>query len=252
MKPQETFDALVRKSAAYSEEEQKSFAWGTVRNLYERYYLYCAGGEGRIPKRIHQIWLGGKLPEKYKRHTATWKQYHPTWKYKLWTDRDIEDFGLRNKTLFNHAKNNGQRSDIFRYEILNRYGGIYVDTDFECLKPFDDLLYLDFFTGISWDTKLVLYIGLIASVPEHPILKQCIESMSAYDGHDANMVMNTTGPYYFTRCFLNAVNETKGVVAFPMDFFYPLPNYLRSTKTPYIYVKDFSYAIHHWAVTWIK
>ena len=249
----ETFDMLMRRSAAYSEREQRNPDWQKVKALYEDNYVNCADNETRIPKKIHQIWLGGILPDKYKIFANSWWKHHPKWEYKLWTDKDVDEFGLKNKNLFYKAKNMGQRSDIFRYEILERHGGIYVDTDFECLKPFDDLLFLDFFTGISYDTKMILYIGLIASIPGHPILKRCIDSMGGYDGHTAHVIMDVTGPYFFTRCFLNSVNKKlKGVVAFPMDFFYPLPNYIRSSKTPYKYVKDFSYAIHHWAVTWIK
>jgi mannosyltransferase OCH1-like enzyme len=249
----ETFDTLVRKSAAYSEKEQKTPLWETARILYENNYINCADNVTRIPKNIHQVWLGGKLPDKYRVLSESWKRLHPAWQYRLWTDKDVESFGLKNKGLFYKAKNMGQRSDIFRYEILNRHGGIYIDTDFECLKPFDDLLYLDFFTGISYDTKMVLYIGLIATIPGHPIIESCINSMGFYDGHNSFDVMETTGPYHFTRCFYDTVNkDTKGVVAFPMDFFYPLPNYLRNSKEPYKYVKDFSYAIHHWAVTWMK
>ena len=39
-------------------------------------------------------------------------------------------FALEQKIL-------GEKSDIFRYEILYRFGGVYVDTDFECIKPFE-------------------------------------------------------------------------------------------------------------------
>lgn len=249
----ETFDTLVRRSAAYCEAEQKTPLWDTARTLYENNYVNYESDITKIPKRIHQIWLGGALPDKYKKLSESWNRLHPTWEYRLWTDGDVDGFGLKNKELFNKAQNMGQRSDIFRYEILNRLGGIYVDTDFECLKPFYDLLYLDFFTGISYDTKMVLYIGLIATVPGHAIIRSCIDSMKPYEGQSANAIMDVTGPYYFTRCFFNSVSkETKGVVAFPMDFFYPLPNYLRTTNKPYDYVKSFSYAIHHWAVTWLK
>ena len=252
MKYLKDFDDLVRRSASYSEAEQGSPDWITAKTLYENNYINY-DGVIKIPKIIHQVWLGGELPHKYKVLSESWKRFHPTWEYKLWTDKDVEGFGLKNKELFYKAVNMGQRSDIFRYEILNRHGGLYIDTDFECLKPFDDLLYLDFFTGISYDTKMVLYVGLIATVPGHPIIEKCVNLIGSYNGNNVFTVMDTTGPYYFTRCFYETVNkDTKGVVAFPMDFFYPLPNYLRDTKEPHKYIKDFSYAIHYWAVTWMK
>ena len=141
-----------------------------------------------------------------------------------------------------------------RYHILLQYGGIYVDTDFECIKPFDNLLYLDFFTGVGYPKEVELYIGLIGSVPKHQILRHIILNMieAKYDGSWKKM-FQTTGSYFFTKMFFDMVNQyTVGVVAFPPDFFYPYPNNVRRDEKidPYSFVKPISYAIHHWAVSW--
>ena len=76
--------------------------------------------EPLIPKIIHQIWLGSSLPEKYKRFQQSWKKYHPDWTYILWSEKEIEEFGLKNKKIYDKTKNLGQKSDIARYEILYR------------------------------------------------------------------------------------------------------------------------------------
>ena len=67
----------------------------------------------------------------------SWIKYHPGWQYILWTDEEIEKLNLVNKPLYRACKSYGAKSDIARYEILYRYGGLYVDCDFECLQPFD-------------------------------------------------------------------------------------------------------------------
>jgi inositol phosphorylceramide mannosyltransferase catalytic subunit len=154
---------------------------------------------------------------------------------------------------FKSSNNLGTRSDIASYEILRQHGGLYVDTDFECLKPFDELTYLSYFLGIAYDIKLELYHGLMASVPNHPIVTACIEKQTkVYDGEDANKIMDATGPYHLTRCFLQSVGDNfEGVVAFPMQYFYPYPNYERFGNEPYKFIKDYSYAIHHWHVSWL-
>jgi hypothetical protein len=99
-----------------------------------------------------------------------------------------------------------------------------------------------------------LYIGLIGSVPYHPIITECIDSLTtSYRGDSSMIIMKSTGPYYFTKCFLLKVkSDTEGVVAFPMDFFYPLPNNIRGNLVPYLYTKPFSYAIHHWNIIWLR
>jgi len=73
-----------------------------------------------------------------------------------------------------------------------------------------------------------------------------------YNGNDGNKIMNITGPEHITRCFFSSVTEsTKGVVAFPMDFFFPFPNNVRFTDNAYTYVKPWSYAVHHWKTSWL-
>ena len=251
----DSFDEMIAKSYNYDDREyHHSPHWSIAKSLFVKNYLCVSGGDSVIPKKIHQIWLGGEVPEKYEYFMQSWKRFHPTWEYRLWTDADAESFGMERIDAYHSSSNMGTRSDIFSYEILRRHGGLYVDTDFECLKPFDDLLHLSFFAGISYDAKFVLYHGLMASIPNHPILERCVNDMGAgYDGNDGTRIMEATGPYHLTRCFISGVyNAPDGVVAFPMEYFYPLPNNKRHDTDPYKYVTDKSLAIHHFFVSWLK
>jgi len=97
-----------------------------------------------IPKIIHQVWEGRSdpLPDFYKQLGETWKKHHPDWKYEFWNGDRMETFIENNfpyftDTYFNF-KYNIQRWDVIRYLILYKIGGMYVDFDYECLKPFDD------------------------------------------------------------------------------------------------------------------
>ena len=244
------FDKIMQKSYGYDSAEFYSSAnWGVVRQLFKDNY-HPNGVTYRIPKKIHQIWLGSPLPEVYREYTESWVKFHPDWEYKLWTDKDVKGIRIMSKQCYRRAVNPAMKSDILRYEILRQIGGIYVDTDFECLKPFDDLMYLDFFTGVGYDCILQLYNGLIASVPNHPIMNDCANITSEYQGKRGSIILNETGANYFTKCFLRSV--TGKVVAFPIDYFYPFPNHLRGKDNPYKYVTENSYAIHHWAVSWSR
>ena len=80
------------------------------------------------------------------------------------TDNNINDVVLTNRIIYDSITNLGQKSDYLRYHILNQFGGIYVDTDFECLKSFDSLSYVDFLVGVGYRAavqgkKLVLSLG---------------------------------------------------------------------------------------------
>lgn len=253
-----SFYESMKTSYAFDESTYKECGdFRIVENLYNKYYIEKIMGDNKtnhIPRKIHQVWLGGNLPIAYKKITSTWKKYHPEWDYKLWTDQDIADFGLINIDNYNKTKNVAIRSDILRYEILYKEGGLYVDTDFECLKSFEDLIYLNFFSGMAYTKELLMYNGLMASIPGSNIMKSCIENIKSVNDSCATAIFNSTGPQYFTKIFLETIKkECENIVSFPVTYFYPYPNSEAGKLDPkYIktYIKPESYAVHQWHVSW--
>ena len=209
-----------------------------------------------IPKIIHHIWLGSPLPEKYKRFRDSWIEKHPDWHCILWTDEDIEVLQLANKKLYDATSSYGEKSDIARYEILYRYGGLYVDTDFFCLKPFDIFHHcFDFYTGIAYSGPLWLFNGLIAAAPGHPILKACIEHIYRAPGATDSFfeILNRTGPRYFSWCYKQCIDQCPRSVALPVSFFYPWPDYHRDQNKPEeiaLWLRPETFAIHYWHTSW--
>ena len=246
----ESLETLMKDSYDFNKSIFDSdYRWAIIKELYDKNFVYS--DHQAMPKKIHQIWMGGELPKRYRRLTETWVKFHPDWEYKLWTDKDVNDVDIPRRKLFNSITHLGQKSDFLRYHILKQYGGLYVDTDFECLKPFDTLLYAHFLTGIGYPSKLELYIGLIGTIPEHPIISRVVSDMDEVRSKGWREVFNTTGTYFFTSVFFKVVTEyMKGIVALPPDYFYPFPNKERHRKNARAYIKDCSYAIHYWAVSW--
>ena len=94
-----------------------------------------------IPKKIHQIWLGKEgVPKKSIKWMNSWKEFNPDWEYKLWNEENIKDLKVSDYDVYSKKINPGYRSDILRYIILNKFGGLYADTDFECLFVIECLL----------------------------------------------------------------------------------------------------------------
>lgn len=235
-------------------------------SLYERNMPSCLKrnpGNG-IPKIIHQIWLGSPLPEKFKHLQASWKQHHPTWTYILWTDADIKKMNMRNRAQYEQAQNYAEKSDILRYELLQEWGGVYVDIDFECFRPLDILVEnFEFFSGVPAWVTVSLNNGLIGTIPNHPIINACVEDLAGNyaaqtEVTDGNFgIFDRSGPYYFTRCFMKASSdESDGVIIFPATFLYPFPPVLnRSQRTHDFAVKWLtpeSFAIHYWMASWLQ
>lgn len=241
----------------------------------------------KIPPYIHMIWLGSPLPVAYEPFRQSWLVYHPDWTVIFWTDNsanyqfgtevfhsfdelehylathtkqkgmhlvvDTSQLSYSNKRYFDASGNYGERSDILRWEIVYRFGGLYVDTDFECLRAHDELHYCyDFYTGIQpLDTSCVqLGAALFGAVPHHPILRECVEGI-AYNQHLVPIIVKT-GPLHFTRCFFTKVNEGPYVnIAFPASFFYPR-SYEQRFLPKELWAKKEAFAVHHWQASWTK
>lgn len=251
------FDASMRTS---SYEKVMKNLWGpqvsqVFRFLYEKNnFLHVIPAKiTKIPKVIHQIWLGSPFPEKYKAFAQSWKENHPDWEYRLWTDKDVPGFKLENKALYDAATNYGEKSDILRYEILYRHGGLYVDTDFECLKRFDILNHCyDFYIGIQpLDTELLqLGIGLIGSIPNHPIIRKAMDRLK--ETINTPQIIAKTGPIFFTRVFCESILAMPGInIAMPSSYFYPC-GYNQDLKKSNLWQKPESFAVHHWEGSWLK
>lgn len=253
----------VNHSYVFSRENMvNNEDWKKIISSYNNFEL---SEETIIPKKIHQIWLGSDLPKKFKRLTDSWLKYNPDWEYKLWTDSDIINLDFPNKHIFNSISNLGMKSDLLRIEILNKFGGLYVDIDFECLKSFKDMNRLSFYTGIVYGENVEIGIGLIGSTPNHPILTDYLSNITYQNGKEsADDIFNTTGPYFFTKIVLrNITEETKNIVVFPTIYFYPFHNTYHPEKRLFGFEEDDlniiskfitedSYATHWWHVNWIK
>lgn len=207
----------------------------------------------KIPKIIHQIWIGGPVPEAFHAYMQTWQDMHPEWDYKLWTDDTISSFmPLYNQSFYDETDSPGVKSDLLKWEIIYRYGGVYVDVDFECLRSLDMFHYLyDFYTALQpLDTQfLQLGAALFAAVPYHPILKECIESIK--DDWHYKGAPTKSGPVHFTKAFYRTAGKTNMIdIAFPAFYFYPLG--CRDDQLNYDeWIDNGAYAIHHWAKSWM-
>ena len=124
--------------------------------IVEKYDFFLNSSEKKeiVPRTIHQIWLGSKVPKKYDMWRKSWMKHNPEFEYILWNEKKILETGLINEKQFKQTRNYGLKSDIARYEILYKYGGIYADTDFEALKPVDSkLLSQSFVAGQLFEYK---------------------------------------------------------------------------------------------------
>jgi len=204
--------------------------------------------EQAIPKRIHQIWLGGELPEVFARYAKRLQELHPQWEYTLWREQDLD--WLTHKADFDRVPKFATKANIARYEVIHRFGGVYFDTDFEPLRPIDELL-TDCTMAVCPSRHGELNNAFFAATPGHPVLgwmlERMTESIDANFGHNGSPQM--CGFQFFTRSVERACAITGEKVKWlPRHVFYPYnfdqPEFNESTLFP-----D-SYAIHRWDGSW--
>ena len=167
-----------------------------------------------IPRILHQVWVGpDPLPEEFARYRESWRQHHPDWEMRLWTEESLPR-DLTRPEVYERLRKPTERSDMIRLEILFRFGGVYVDTDFECLRPIDPLIEgVEFFTCDLKPGRV--NNAVIGSVSGHPLLERALRELRprteyGYDKHG-------TGPHFLEAL----VRDQPGVTIYPPHYFYP-------------------------------
>ena len=183
-------------------------------------------GKNQIPRIIHQTWKDYNIPEHWKKAVESCKLIHKNYKYVHWTDADMDDFV---KTIYpefyptyKNYKYHIQRCDAFRYLILYRYGGIYIDMDIICRKKLDDLLHYDIVFSKSSNITSCVTNSFMMSIPNHPFMKYVIDHLVLYQDSYASFgkhwhVMNSTGPMYLKKMVYTYTSKTQEEI--PRSYF---------------------------------
>lgn len=195
----------------------------------------------RIPKAIHQVWVGpNPLPAAAARFADTWRQHHSDWQVQLWTDRNLPH-DLRNHHIYAHTEIMAQKADILRHELLNRFGGVYIDVDFECLKSIEPLLHgVAYFYGEELPGRPGT--AILGSVPNHPFVQWCLERIPDRWPWNRGHILDETGPDFFARALAGYLGQYESI-----PFADPLSG-MEAGKVLVPRGKPCLHALHPWVV----
>ena len=185
----------------------------------------------RIPKYIYQTCENiDTLPEKFKKNINYIKRMNKDWEHVLYDDNMIIDFIQKNydkNILDSYKKINSKygpaKADLFRYLLMYKKGGVYLDIKSAMDKPLNEIIKEDTFYLSHWKERYNIDIfpdkgefqnWWIISPPNHPILKKVIDNVITEINkcnHKTGKpgVLHTTGPIIYTKSILEILDKYK-------------------------------------------
>ena len=208
----------------------------------------------KIPKIIHYCWFGGKeKPSIVNKCIYSWQEKLSDYEFREWNENT---FDINNNSFVKEAYEKGKYafvSDYVRVYALYNYGGIYLDTDVEVRKSFNDLLNNDSIWG--FEEKNFIATSTIGACKGNKLIKQFLDS---YDGKRFVKEDGTIDTLTNVAVVSNLVKllgvkldgsyqKIEGVATFyPQEYFSPY-DYINC------YMKDGknTYAVHHYYKSWL-
>lgn len=139
------------------------------------------------------------------------KRLNPEFRYEFYDDERIEQFVAKEypgqvAEAYFKLDIGAAKADFFRYLVLYRFGGVYMDMDAYCTKPIDSMVNDSDTAIITAERNEGIYAQYaLLFAPQHLILKDCIETICFHISERMHLhdIHKLTGPSVFT----DAVNR---------------------------------------------
>jgi mannosyltransferase OCH1-like enzyme len=199
-----------------------------------------------IPRTFHRVWLDEPIPPTFEGFWETLKALHPGWEFVTWSDSEALGWMSEDlREVFDWQETWAGRSDVLRYAAVERFGGIYLDTDVEPLRGFDDLL--DGPPFAAWEDHNLICPTVIGAEAHHPAMVDLVRFLPRWAAGRRTRPPNfQTGPYFLTARW----RRRRDVRLLEPVSFYPV-HWSRRDDLGGPYPAE-SYAVHHWAAGWLK
>jgi mannosyltransferase OCH1-like enzyme len=205
-----------------------------------------------IPKQIFQTYKTNKLPWLTQFHIWRLKKKNPNYAYFFYDDKGIDVFLKENfeEKVYNAYKKlniGAAKADFFRYAILFKKGGVYLDIDSLIISKIDDFVNLDDKALISLEKHGIHYCQwALFFESNHPFLKQVLEDIieNIEQNNFPNDVHQTTGPSAFTKAIKSVLDKNQNMKFRTLGF-----DYDNHAKFSYPMSKFFLYGLsrkNHW------
>ena len=162
-----------------------------------------------IPLNIYQTWSTLDLPPNMKENVETLKMQNPEFRHYLYDDAMCRDFIKDNFNedvlySFDKLKPGAYKADLWRYCILYKKGGIYLDIKYKCLSHFKliELTNKEYCVRDRWYKGNVgIYNALLCFKKNNDLLHKCIQSIVHNVKHNVYgySELYVTGPHLMSN-----------------------------------------------------
>ncbi len=205
-----------------------------------------------IPRKIHYCWFGGNpLPELAQKCIASWRKFCPDYEIIEWNESNFDINCCDYVKEAYAAKKWAFVSDVVRLYVLVNYGGIYMDTDVEVIRPLDDILQYEAVSGFESQTQI--QTGLMACREGQALFYELLhEYDNAHFIKEDGLYDLTTNVTRITDICLkyglkqdNSFQIINGFALFPNEYFCP-----KDFDTGILTLTANSHTIHHFDTSW--
>ena len=206
-----------------------------------------------IPKKIHYCWFGkGQKPDIVNKCIQSWRKILSDYEIIEWNEENFDINCNKYVKQAYESKKYAFVSDYVRLYALYNYGGIYLDTDVEVFKSFDDLLDNESIWGFEQENYIAT--STIGAKKGNKIIKEFLDlykdkSFIKEDGSfdDLTNVAMVTEMLKNKGIELNGkYQKIEGATFYPQTYFSPY-DYINCRK----FITEETYCMHHFYKSWL-
>jgi mannosyltransferase OCH1-like enzyme len=198
---------ILNKKRINSKNNNK-FILNKLKYLMSIHYPIKTYYKSIIPLNIYQTWHTKNLPEKMKNVTEKIILNNPVFNYYLYDDNDCRNFIKDNfdttvLNTFDSLIPGAYKADLWRYCILYKNGGIYLDIKYEPVNGFKFINMTEKEHWVLDHDKNGIYNALMVCKPNNKILLKAIYNIveNVKNKFYGNSALEPTGPLLLSKYF---------------------------------------------------
>jgi hypothetical protein len=199
-----------------------------------------------IPKIIHYCWLSDNpYPEKTVLCINSWRKYLPDYKLMRWDKSLFDIYSIQWVKEAYEIKKYAFAADYIRLFAVYNYGGIYLDTDIEVIRPFNGLLNNDCMFAYEDDKTKLIEAGCFGAKKGFWFIKKCLDYYNNRSFIKGDKVYDMLPIPQIMKSLYDEPSNEK-INFYPSWYFTA-----KSHITGRITISENTYCIHHFLGSWL-